>query len=140
MLTTKMKLRFIEDLKQGFESSAWLTPEFASFARRFKSDFTKYLGSLGATNIVINRNHFELYGFFTTVVPGKKASEGYSESLPHVQAWYFATGDVRWSAKQFGMLVRTAKDYKDYTGGRNQSVSYSTQEMFESGMRMVLGI
>lgn len=97
----------IQMLKLGFESSSTLTPEFAQFYRTFKNEFTKELKSIGATAIVFSRGHFYISGFFT--VDG--------------QAWYFSISDVRGSEYRMPQLMyRTAKHYKDYTGGSNQWV------------------
>jgi hypothetical protein len=100
-------------LKAGFESSCSTTPEFAQFFRTFKSEFTKELLSIGATNIVFSRGHFYLSGFFTI----------------GSQPIYFSLSDVRgmehclnqWCTGQ--LLYRTAKHYKDWTGGSNQYVN-----------------
>lgn len=94
-------------LQAGFESSSTLTPEFAQFFRTFKSEFTKELQTIGATNIVFSRGHFYVSGFFT--VGG--------------QAYYFSISDVRGAEFRMPQLMfRTAKDYKDYTGGQNRWV------------------
>lgn len=94
----------ISMLKRGFESSGTLTPEFAVFYRTFKSEFTKELQSIGATNIVFSRGHFYVSGFFTI----------------GSQAYYFSISDVRGSEYRMPQLMfRTAKHYKDYTGGGN---------------------
>jgi len=112
-------------LKAGFESSSGLTPEFAQFFRTFKSEFTKELRTIGATQIVFNRGHFYVSGFFTV----------------DNQAWYFSLSDVR--GMDYGLknhpescmnklLYRTAKHYKDYTGGHNRYAIIETdmaQEM-----------
>lgn len=37
------------------------------------------------------------------------------------------TGDLRGMAQQYGMLLRTARDFKDYTGGSNRSIKYDEQ-------------
>jgi len=34
---------------------------------------------------------------------------------------------LRFFAKHYGMVVRTAKDFKDYTGGPNMTVKYDGQ-------------
>lgn len=102
-------------LRRGFESSSTKTPEFISFCRTFKSEFTKELQSIGATNIVFNNGHFYISGFFTL----------------GSQAWYFSLSDVRgmeYCLNQSCMgklLYRTAKDYRDFTGGMNR---YATIE------------
>jgi hypothetical protein len=100
----------IQMLQAGFESSSGLTPEFAQFYRTFKSEFTKELKSQGATDIVFNRGHFYVSGFCTI----------------NGQAWYFSLSDVRgmeYCLNQSCMgklLYRTAKNYKDFTGGQNR--------------------
>jgi len=82
-----------------FESASSRTPEYLSWHRKFKNAFTKFLAARGIADIQIGKpNHFDMSGFFT--VKG--------------QAWYFSISDLRWSKTT--MLVRTAKDYKDYTG------------------------
>lgn len=105
----------IELISNGFESSSRLTPEFANFFKVFKSEFTKELKSIGATNIVFNRGHFYISGFYTI----------------NGQAWYFSLSDVRDTC--YNLMYRTAKDYKDYTGGQNCYVRIRTgmaKEMF----------
>jgi hypothetical protein len=108
----------IQMLRRGFESSSTLTPEFAQFYRTFKSEFTKELQTIGATDIVFSRGHFYVSGFFTT---GN-------------QMWYFSISDVRgmehclnqWCLGQ--LLYRTVTSYKDFHGGQNRYVN------FEQGM------
>jgi hypothetical protein len=89
-------------LKAGFESSSGKTPEFMHFTRVFKKEFTSELKSIGATDINFSVGHFYVSGFFTV----------------HGQAYYFSLSDVRWGPSQ--LLYRTARDYKDYTGGTNR--------------------
>ena len=100
-------------LLKGFESSSFTTPEFKAFYNTFKKEFTKELLSIGATAITFSRGHFYVSGFFTI----------------GTQAWYFSLSDVR--GMEYGLrinpdscsnklLYRTAKDYKDYTGGGNR--------------------
>jgi hypothetical protein len=112
----------IKLLEGGFESSCSTTPEFASFFRTFKKEFTKELQTIGATEIEFSRGHFHLTGFFRT-------TDG--------QLWYFSLSDVR--GMSYGMfkdpdscmnklLYRTAKHNKDWTGGSNRYAK------IESGM------
>jgi hypothetical protein len=105
-----------------FESSSGRTPEYLSWHRKFKNAFKKFLTERGATDVQIGKpNHFDMSGFFT--VKG--------------QAWYFSISDIRWSKEK--MLVRTAKDYKDYTGGRNLFVTLSpTDNHFEEEFAAVM--
>jgi len=100
-------------LKKGFESSSGKTPEFMAFTKIFKKEFTCELESISATNIVFSIGHFYISGFFT--VDG--------------QVYYFSIPDVRGinhclannpDSCMCQLLYRTAKDYKDYTGGVNR--------------------
>ena len=108
-----------------FESSSGRTPEYLSWHRKFKNAFKKFLTARGITDIEIGKpNHFDMSGFFT--VKG--------------QAWYFSISDLRWFKD--AMLVRTAKDYKDYSGGMNHYVTLKGGELgFENSFaRIVLDI
>ena len=90
-----------------FGSSSYNTPEFDTFFNDFRKSFTNQLKKLNAKEIKFNKGHFFLSGFF-------KVGE---------QCFYFSLSDVR---NGFGdndmLLIRTAKDYKDYTGGSNNYV------------------
>lgn len=90
-------------LKAGFVSSSGKTPEFTSFVSVFKKEFKKELTSVGATNLQFNVGHFYISGFYTI----------------ETQIYYFCLDDVRWNAGD-SIYYRTAKDYKDYTGGCNK--------------------
>lgn len=106
-------------LMKGFESSSTKTPEFKSFCRTFKSEFTKELQSIGATDIVFTFGHFYISGFFTI---GE-------------QKWYFSLSDVRGmdyslikypDSCQSKLMYREVKDYKDYTGKQNRYAKIET--------------
>ena len=91
-----------------FESSTGDTDQQVTFRRLFKADMRRILkGKI--TRLELNKNHFEMYGFFETF-QGK--------------TFYINTGDLRWFAKQSGMLIRTARDFRDFTGGSNITVMY----------------
>ena len=78
------------------------TSQFNAFYRVFRQLFTQELVKLKAENIKFHKGHFYLSGFFS--VDGK---------------WfYFSMSDVRYFPEN-DLLVRTAKDDKDYTGGLN---------------------
>ena len=103
MLPSSRMINYVD-----FESSTGDTDQQRTFRRLFQADMRKILkGKI--TRIELNRNHFEMYGFFETTT-GK--------------IFYINTGDLRWSAKQMGMLIRTAKDFRDFTGGSNMTVMY----------------
>ena len=87
-----------------FGSSSANSEEFHEFFDLFKRSFNKELKSIGATEIEYSKGHFYLSGFFTV----------------ENQAYYFSLCDVRNSFDNpEKLLVRTATDYKDYTGGHN---------------------
>jgi len=106
-------------LKRGFESSCSTTEEFLTFFKTFTKEFTKELESIGATDIQIGKGHFYVSGFFTL----------------GTQAWYFSISDVRGMYYSLAinsyscmnkLMYRTAKDYKDYTGGYNRYAKIET--------------
>ena len=106
--------------QKHFESSSNRTPEYLAWHRLFKREFTKFLQSRTATLIEIGKpNHFDMSGFFTI---GN-------------QAWYFRIEDVRWSKRH--MLIRKAKDYKDYTGGTNHYASLEDESAFATGFARI---
>ena len=95
-----------------FETSCGRTPEYLSWHRLFKREFTKLLQSKGARSIAIGKpNHFDMTGFF----------------LVDNQVWYFSVSDLRWFKE--AMLIRTARDFRDYTGGPNQSLPLNRGEV-----------
>ena len=95
-----------------FESSCYATPQFKAFTSVFKSEFKKELKTIKAENIVFSVGHFYLSGFFTV-----------GELI-----YYFDIGDVRMTQRT--VLIRVAKDYKDYSGGSNHYFEIK-QNMFE---------
>ena len=122
--TGGFKMNWISSLdKTEFESSASLTPQFSSFYRLFNREFKKLLNSYKVTkdNIKINRGHFEISGFFKT---------------PDNKIWYFSLGDVRWFKDT--MMIRSAKDFKDYTGGSNINLSLMTEGCFLQDLEKVI--
>ena len=111
-------------LKAGFVSSSQTTEEFKDFFKVFKREFSKELRSIGATNLKFSRGHFDVSGFFTV----------------NEKIFYFSLSDVR--GFEYGLrsnpysnmnqlLYRTAKDYKDFTGGGNQYVPIKTGMAYE---------
>ena len=84
-------------LRQGFQTSSGMTPEFKAFAKTFKSELKQELESNRATNIVFSVGHFYLSGFYTV----------------ENQAWFFCISDVRFSPEE-GVMYRRANNYKDY--------------------------
>lgn len=88
-----------------FESSSGLTEEYAEFYKDIKSYLKKM--TAGKYEMELGRGHFYFSGFFKNLETGK---------------WgYIMSSDVRYSKNKWytHLLVRTAKDNKDYSGGQN---------------------
>ena|ERR1035437_2835303 len=92
-----------------------LSQSFKDFYRKEKSKITKILKAKGCTDIQMSMQFNYFYGFFTS-------SSG--------QIYYFNCSDVR-HFKYEKLMYRTAKDYKDYSGGRNQWVNVNDLEKIE---------
>lgn len=93
-------------------------PEFKAFKKLFKKGLTIELKKTLATNIVFSYGHYYISGFFTI---GE-------------QPYYFSLSDVRhgFVFSRNGapeIMYRTAKDYKDFTGGHNQNIELK-EDMF----------
>ena len=96
----------IKLLKNEFESSCYKTKQFSDFCRIFKSEFKKAFEP-HTNRILINKGHFCISGFL---------------ELKDNRIYYFSLGDLRWNRNNNGiceLIIRTAKDFKDYTGGSN---------------------
>jgi len=99
-----------EWLGYQFESSTTLTPQFALFIRQFKKAIQKIMEGYELVNW--SRGHFEGSGFLRNLKTGKLV--------------YFSILDVRsWPDAWYNdILIRTAENEKDYTGGSNNEVSF----------------
>lgn len=98
-------------LKQDFESSSVETEQFRVFSKTFSKEFKEMMGKYNVQNIKISKGHFYLSGFFQT-------ADG--------RIYYFSLGDVRMKPKE--IMIRTAKDFDDYTGGTNQFIPMDSIE------------
>jgi hypothetical protein len=94
-------------LDYDFESSSGLTPKFSQFRKEIK----KYIKNILDENLELimpfGSLHFAFSGFIKNKLTGKYV--------------YFSSSDVRFwkNAWYDNLLIRTAKDEKDFTGGRN---------------------
>lgn len=85
-----------------FGSGSYNSDEFNNFFELFKRSFAYEMKKIKAKDIEVSKGHFYLSGFFKL--------EG--------QPFYFSISDVRhWNDGK--ILIRKAKDYKDYTGEAN---------------------
>jgi hypothetical protein len=83
-----------------------LGQDFKAFFSRERRRIMRNLKEMGCTNIKMGYGFYYFSGFFTN---------------KYGQPFYFSCSDVR----HFGytrLLYRTAKDYKDFTGGMNRYV------------------
>jgi len=105
----------VKRIQQGIEDAGCVTSEdFEDFRREFRTVIKAELKKIGADNLeLLKRTHYYMSGFFTY--------KG--------QAYYINLSDVRYS-KEDTILIRTAKDYKDYTGGTNNFIKLKT-DMFK---------
>lgn len=92
-----------------------LSQEFKDFFKREKKRLTAIFKEKGCTEIKMDYGFNYFSGFFTA---------------PSGQIYYFSCSDVR----HFGydrLLIRTAKHYKDWTGGSNQYVGTKKSDLME---------
>lgn len=93
----------------GFEfvSSCERTPQYLEFHRTFKRELTQALKPYCKKIDISKPNHFDVTGFF---------------ELNDGRIFYFSLGDLRWDKED--ILIRTAKGFKDYTGGSNGCLKF----------------
>jgi len=98
-----------------YESASYRTPEYLTFCRVFKRQFKKLLHeTFEIEKIEISKpNHFDQTGFF---------------ELKNAKIYYFSIEDLRWNPT---FLLRTARNFEDYSGGSND---YCNTEDFERFM------
>ena len=114
MTTTKVR-KVLNHLSRGIvDDGCYTSQDFKTFAREFKSMINEQIAKVGGTDYKQNVGHYYVSGFFTV----------------NEQPYYISISDVRYFDVD-SILIRTAKDYKDYTGGRN---NYRTirDNMFEN--------
>ena len=85
-----------------FESCSGRSPQYLEFHRVFKRELKEVLKPYTQEISIHKPNHFDISGFF---------------KLNNGEIYYFSVSDLRWNKDM--MLIRTAKDFKDYTGGSN---------------------
>ena len=109
-------------LNAKYESSSTRTDQYLTFCRVFKRQFKKLLNEIfDVEKIEISPpNHFDQHGFF---------------ELSNGRTYYFSIGDLRWN-KCF--MIRTAKNFEDYTGGINQNCSVDNFDSFISDLEKIV--
>jgi len=111
-------MQLINIINQDYVSSSEVTEQYKTAKREFIKTLKQYFGKDAV--IVKSCPHFEFTGF---VMKNKKYV-------------YFSTGDLRWNVCN-SMLVRIAKNDTDWTGGRNQSISYAADDFDNSFVALV---
>ncbi|MCK9467650.1 MAG: hypothetical protein M0P94_04970 [Candidatus Absconditabacterales bacterium] len=104
------KLQSIFEIEVG--GGGHNTPGFNSMYRKATNEIKKLLSDV-AEEFKFNKGHFYFSGFF------KRKSDG--------QAFYLSITDARFCIDK--ILIRTAKHYKDFTGGGNNYVSIPNFEV-----------
>lgn len=94
-------------------SGSDLSQEFKDFYKKEKKRLLRIFDLFICTKVEISYGFYYFSGFFT-------ADNG--------QIYYFSSQDVRYNGYE-KLLIRTAKDYKDYTGGSNQWVGTSDTDL-----------
>ena len=93
-------------LSFNFVSSSQRTPQYLEFHRTFKRELKALLNPYCVKIEIGKPNHFDIWGFF---------------QLKDNRIFYFSLSDLRWSKDN--ILIRTAKDFKDYGGGSNNFIN-----------------
>lgn len=105
-----MKTNIEKWLHHTFESSSQTTPEFKSFANTYKKVIQDLIGD-NFELVDFNRGHFYCSGFI--------------QHKPTSKYIYFSCSDVRFFPNEWNthLLIRTAKNTEDYSGGANKYTS-----------------
>lgn len=118
MTITKVKhnpkvIKVLTHLNRRIENWGSITStDFTLFTREFKSMIISELNKVGGIDYKQMNGHYYISGFFTL----------------NNQPYYISISDVRYFTID-NILIRTAKDYKDYTGGINNYIPIET-DMF----------
>ena len=121
-------LNWYERLGYNHKSSYYKTEELKKTYSMFKRGFKGYLQNyFKLIQFKPNLGHFFISGFFE--LENKKNG--------NKQIYYFSIEDLRSSSK---FLIRSAKDFKDYTGGHNNYLDLTDFEKFKRDLELFMGI
>lgn len=106
-----------------YELSSGTTPkEFNDWVTKHSNQIKKVLSEFGITKFdKVSKNHFS-YTMFA-----------YSEATGWI---YISIGDVRSPLEK--ILIRTAENNKDYSGGSNNYISLRNVEVFEGSLNTII--
>lgn len=104
-----------------FSSGGTTGPDYKSFERKYRNILKEVAGNIGAELISFSKNHYSFSAFI-------KKEEKFV---------YISISDVRHFPNEWqnNILIRTATNEKDYSGGFNQ---YTTLENLESKLEKML--
>ena len=106
-MTSKLVNQVKKKLAEGIEDWGSVTsPDFKEFARTFSKMVREQLKQVSGTDYKQSTGHYYISGFFTV---GE-------------QPYYISISDVRYFNIN-NILIRTAKDYRDFTGGSNHYIN-----------------
>lgn len=96
------------------DNGCYTSEDFKKFSREFKSMINEEIKKVGGTDYQQSKGtHYYISGFF-------KVGE---------QPYYISLSDVRYeNPNRIDLLIRTAKDYKDYTGGTNHFIDFMEED------------
>ena len=100
-------------IARGWDDPHCETPQMGTFPRIFKRDFTDLLTAANCRLTVFNKGYFYLSGFFRT---------------DDDRLYYWSIDDVR-DGNLDRILIRTAENEKDYTGGSNRWIRIGENEV-----------
>ena len=118
----KASSNWFELLNAEYESSSIRTPQYLTFCRVFKKQFSKLLrDNFEVHKIEISKpNHFDAHGYV---------------QLDNGNIFNFFIGDLRWF-KTF--TIRSAESFTDYSGGTNNDLNTDNFESFMDGLKRVI--
>jgi hypothetical protein len=100
-------------------SGSDLSPQFKSFARKEFKRLTSILTKKGCTSIEFSYGFYYFSGFFTS---------------PSGQVYYMSCSDTRHQRYE-QLLIRTARDYKDFSGGSNNYIGTSDESLMNLNLK-----
>jgi len=107
--------------KWQFTSGPTTGGDFAVFARLFKKEIEAQLKNRDAELVDFHKGHYDLSGF----IRGGPGLFRYKDAGKGNEYVYFSISDVRHFHNDWysNILIRSAKDDRDYTGGPNHYTS-----------------
>lgn len=116
------KMNWYERLSFNHSTKEEQNKTYSMFKRGFKGYLQNYFKLI---QFKASNNHFYISGFFE--LENKESS--------NKQIYYFSIEDLRFNST---FLIRTAKDFKDYTGGNNCYLLLKDFEQFKQDLDIVV--